>query len=36
MSEKKRFVILLILVIASVVLLVFVRSQVGQNFTNQF
>ncbi len=36
MSEKKRFVILLILAVASLALLLFVRSRVGSTFTNQF
>ena len=36
MSEKMRFVILLGIAVASIALLLVVRSQVGQNFTNQF
>lgn len=36
MSEKKRFIALCILLAASVVLLVIIRNEVGQNFSDQF
>lgn len=36
MSERKRFVVLLVLAAASVALLLYVRHSVGANFTNQF
>ena len=35
MSEKKRFVILLALAVASVILLLVVRHNIGQNFVDQ-
>jgi hypothetical protein len=34
MNERKRFVILLILAIASLLLLLVIRQTVGQNFTD--
>lgn len=35
MSERTRFVILLILLALSVALLLYLRSNIGPNFTNQ-
>lgn len=36
MSDRKLFVILLIIFALSVTLLVYAKTQVGQNFINQF
>lgn len=35
MNERTRFIILLILLALSVALLLYLRSNIGQNFTNQ-
>lgn len=36
MSERKRFLVLLVIAIASIALLLYARQNIGSNFTNQF
>lgn len=36
MNERQRFIILLVLAIASLALLLYAQGSVGSNFTNQF